>query len=93
MNGDISAILAAIEAVKVELKSDIAEIKSDIVEIKKDIVEIKKDIKELQKAVSNNEHSLKLVVGVVAGPLPDAINKIEEKLQLKKTDLFANTRN
>ena len=60
---------------------------------KKILLRSKKDIKELQKAVSNNEHSLKLVVGVVAGPLPDAINKIEEKLQLKKTDLFANTRN
>ncbi len=79
MDADIPAILAAIDAVskKVDSAKD---------ELKKDIQELKGDIQNVQKTVDKHTSSLQHIVRVVAGPMPVAINNIEEKLGIAKTD-------
>ena len=90
MDADVTAILAAIDAVsnKVDNKFDGLNKKVDDVnvELKKDIQELKGNIQNVQRTVDNHTSSLKHIVRVVAGPMPAAINNIEEKLGIAKTD-------
>ena len=82
MDADVTAILAAIDAVsqKVDTAKD---------ELKKDI---KKDIKKVQETLDDHTVQLGKIVSVVAGKrtvvikkAPDAINRIEKKLGMKET--------
>ena len=82
MDADVTAILAAIDAVskKVDTAKD---------ELKKDI---KKDIKKLQETLDIHTTQLGEIVSVVAGKrsvfimkAPDVINRIEKKLGMKET--------
>lgn len=82
MDADVTAILAAIDAIsqKVDTAKD---------ELKKDI---KKDIKKLQETLDVHTAQLGEIVSVVAGKrsvvikkAPDAINRIEKKLGMKET--------
>jgi len=79
MDADVTAILAAIDAVS--NKVDNVSEKIDNVE-----TELKKDIQNVQKTVDKHTSSLQHIVRVVAGPMPAAINNIEEKLGIAKTD-------
>lgn len=72
MDADVTAILAAIDAVSKKVDST------------KD--ELKEDIQNVQKTVDKHTSSLQHIVRVVAGPMPVAINNIEEKLGIAKTD-------
>ncbi|MBU1260510.1 MAG: hypothetical protein KJ757_01595 [Planctomycetes bacterium] len=72
MDADVTAILAAIDVV------------SKKVDNTKD--ELKEDIQNVQKTVDKHTSSLQHIVRVVAGPMPVAINNIEEKLGIAKTD-------
>ncbi len=72
MDADVTAILAAIDAVSKKVDSA------------KD--ELKGDIQNVQKTVDKHTSSLQHIVRVVAGPMPVAINNIEEKLGIAKTD-------
>jgi len=74
MDADVTAILAAIDVVSKKVDST------------KD--ELKKDIKNVQKTVDKHTSSLQRIVRVVAGPMPVAINNIEEKLGIAKTDFL-----
>ena len=79
MDADVTAILAAIDAVsrKVDNTKD---------ELKEDMRMLKEDIQNVQKTVDKHTSSLQHIVRVVAGPMPAAINNIEEKLGIAKTD-------
>ena len=72
MDADVTAILAAIDVVSKKVDSA------------KD--ELKEDIQNVQKTVDKHTSSLQHIVRVVAGPMPVAINNIEEKLGIAKTD-------
>ena len=72
MDADVTAILAAIDGVSKKVDS----IKD----------ELKEDIQNVQNTVDKHTSSLKHIVRVVAGPMPAAINNIEEKLGIAKTD-------
>jgi len=72
MDADVTAILAAIDVVSKKVDSA------------KD--ELKEDIQNVQKTVDKHTSSLQHIVRVVAGPMPAAINNIEEKLGIAKTD-------
>ena len=72
MDADVTAILAAIDVVSKKVDSV------------KD--ELKEDIQNVQKTVDKHTSSLQHIVRVVAGPMPVAINNIEEKLGIAKTD-------
>jgi hypothetical protein len=72
MDADVAAILAAIDVVSKKVDST------------KD--ELKEDIQNVQKTVDKHTSSLQHIVRVVAGPMPVAINNIEEKLGIAKTD-------
>ncbi len=72
MDADVTAILAAIDVVSKKVDST------------KD--ELKKDIQNVQKTVDKHTSSLQHIVRVVAGPMPVAINNIEGKLGIAKTD-------
>ena len=90
MDPDVSAILAAIDVVskKVDSAVDSAkdELKEDIQNLKGDIQNLKEDIQNVQKTVDKHTSSLQHIVRVVAEPMPVAINNIEEKLGIAKTD-------
>ena len=95
MDADVTAILAAIDAVsnkvddvKTELKVEIDDVKT---ELKGDIQNLKEDIQNVQKTVDKHTSSLQHIVRVVAGPMPVAINNIEEKLGIAKTDFPLRT--
>jgi len=83
MDADVNAILAAIDAVsnKVDNKFDGLNKKVDDFR-----AELKEDIQNVQKTVDKHTSSLQHIVRVVAGPMPVAINNIEEKLGIAKTD-------
>ncbi|MFH1883753.1 MAG: hypothetical protein ABIL62_13725 [Planctomycetota bacterium] len=72
MDADVTAILAAIDVVSKKVDSA------------KD--ELKEDIQNVQKTVDKHTSSLQHIVRIVAGPMPVAINNIEEKLGIAKTD-------
>jgi len=72
MDADVTAILAAIDVVSKKVDSA------------KD--ELKEDIQDVQKTVDKHTSSLQHIVRVVAGPMPAAINNIEDKLGVAKTD-------
>ncbi len=90
MDADVNAILAAIDAVsnKVDNKFDGLNKKVDGLNKKVDDfrAELKEDIQNVQKTVDKHTSSLQHIVRVVAGPMPVAINNIEEKLGIAKTD-------
>ena len=77
MDADVTAILAAIDVVSKKVDSA------------KD--ELKEDIQNVQKTVDKHTSSLQHIVRVVAGPMPVAINNIEEKLGIAKTDFPLRT--
>jgi hypothetical protein len=77
MDADVTAILAAIDLVSKKVDSA------------KD--ELKEDIQNVQKTVDKHTSSLQHIVRVVAGPMPVAINNIEEKLEIAKTDFPLRT--
>ena len=77
MDADVTAILAAIDAVS----KKVDDVKT----------ELKEDIQNVQKTVDKHTSSLKQIVRVVAGPMPAAINNIEEKLGAAKTDFPLRT--
>ncbi len=79
MDADVTAILAAIDVVSKKVDSAKNELKEDI-------QELKGDIQNVQKTVDKHTSSLQHIVRVVAGPMPVAINNIEEKLGIAKTD-------
>jgi hypothetical protein len=72
MDADVTAILAAIDVVSKKVDSAKNE--------------LKEDIQNVQKTVDKHTSSLQHIVRVVAGPMPVAINNIEEKLGIAKTD-------
>jgi uncharacterized protein YaaN involved in tellurite resistance len=72
MDADVTAILAAIDVVSKKVDSA------------KD--ELKEDIQNVQETVDKHTSSLQHIVRVVAGPMPVAINNIEKKLGIAKTD-------
>ena len=76
MDADVTAILAAIDAVSKKVDSAVGSAKD----------ELKEDIQNVQKTVDKHTSSLQHIVRVVAGPMPVAINNIEEKLGIAKTD-------
>ena len=76
MDADVTAILAAIDAVSKKVDSAVGSAKD----------ELKEDIQNVQKTVDKHTSSLQHIVRVVAGPMPAAINNIEEKLGIAKTD-------
>jgi len=76
MDADVTAILAAINAVSKKVDSAVGNAKD----------ELKEDIQNVQKTVDKHTSSLQHIVRVVAGPMPVAINNIEEKLGIAKTD-------
>ena len=75
MDADVTAILAAIDAVSKKVDSAVGSAKS----------ELKEDIQNVQKTVDKHTSSLQHIVRVVAGPMPVAINNIEEKLGMTET--------
>ena len=81
MDADVTAILAAIDAVSKKVDSAVGSAKS----------ELKEDIQNVQKTVDKHTSSLQHIVRVVAGPMPVAINNIEEKLGIAKTDFSLRT--
>ena len=90
MDADVTAILAAIDVVSKKVDSAVGsakdELKEDIQNLKEDIQNLKEDIQNVQKTVDKHTSSLQHIVRVVAGPMPVAINNIEEKLGIAKTD-------
>jgi len=76
MDADVTAILAAIDAVSKKVDSAVGSAKD----------ELKEDVQNVQKTVDKHTSSLQHIVRVVAGPMPVAINKIEGKLEIAKTD-------
>ena len=76
MDADVTTILAAIDAVSKKVDSAVGSAKN----------ELKEDIQNVQKTVDKHTSSLQHIVRVVAGPMPVAINNIEEKLGIAKTD-------
>jgi len=83
MDADVTAILAAIDVVSKKVDSAVGSAKD---ELKEDIQNLKEDIQNVQKTVDKHTSSLQHIVRVVAGPMPVAINNIEEKLGIAKTD-------
>ena len=81
MDADVTAILAAIDAVS----NKVDNVKT---ELKEDIQKLKEDVQNVQKTVDKHTSSLQHIVRVVAGPMPVAINNIEEKLGTAKTDFL-----
>ena len=81
MDADVTAILAAIDAVSKKVDSAVGSAKD----------ELKEDIQNVQKTVDKHTSSLQHIVRVVAGPMPVAINNIEEKLGIAKTDFPLRT--
>jgi len=84
MDADVTAILAAIDAVS----KKVDDVKT---ELKEDIQNVQKTLHNVQETVDNHTSSLKHIVRVVAGPMPAAINNIEEKLGAAKTDFPLRT--
>jgi len=76
MDADVTAILAAIDVVSKKVDSAVGSAKD----------ELKEDIQNVQKTVDKHTSSLQHIVRVVAGPMPVAINNIEGKLGIAKTD-------
>ena len=82
MDADVTAILAAIDAVSKKVDSVVGSAKD----------ELKKDIQNVQKTVDKHTTQLGEIVSVVAGQrsgiikkAPKAINRIEKKLGMKET--------
>ncbi len=86
MDADVTAILAAIDAVSNKVDDVKTELKADIHELRGDVQTLKGDVHNVQKTVDKHTLSLQHIVHVVAGPMPAAINNIEEKLGTAKTD-------
>lgn len=56
------------------------------------IKDIKADIAQVQRTVDSHTDQIGRIVRVVAGPMPNAINNIEEALNREKTDFFAKVK-
>ncbi len=89
MDADITAILAAIDAVSKKVDSAVGSAKD---ELKEDIRNLKEDIQKVQKTVDEHTTQLGKIVSVVAGQgsvvikkTPDAVNRIEKKLGMTET--------
>lgn len=83
MDADVTAILAAIDAVSNKVDNKFDGLNKKVDDLK---AELKEDIAKVQKTVDKHTCSLEHIVRVVAGPMPVAINNIEEKLGIAKTD-------
>ena len=82
MDADVTAILAAIDAVSKKVDSAVGSAKD----------ELKKDIKKVQETLDDHTVQLGKIVSVVAGKrtvvlkkAPAAINRIEKKLGMTET--------
>ncbi len=88
MDADVTAILAAIDAVSNKVDNKFDGLNKKVDDFK---AELKEDIRNVQKTVDKHTSSLQHIVRVVAGPMPVAINNIEEKLGIAKTDFPLRT--
>ena len=88
MDADVTAILAAIDAVSNKVDNKFDGLNKKVNDFKD---ELKEDIQNVQKTVDKHTSSLKHIVRVVAGPMPVAINNIEGKLGIAKTDFHLRT--
>ncbi len=88
MDADVTALLAAIDAVSNKVDNKFDGLNKKVDDFK---AELKEDIQNVQRTVDKHTSSLQHIVRVVAGPMPAAINNIEEKLGTAKTDFPLRT--
>lgn len=60
--------------------------------LKSDIGKVQATLDEHTDVLNNHTESLKRIVRVIAGPMPNAINNLEEALGRSKTDFFEKVR-
>jgi predicted phage gp36 major capsid-like protein len=80
-NGDRETILKAIAGLGEQVEKGRKSLE-DVLKEHKDV------LKEHKKVLDNHTESLQKIVRVIAGPMPKAINSLEEALHRPKTEFF-----